>query len=458
MNIEIYNLINKYGKEMLSQGYPVGKEAQIYLKVQNKCYVTRPGVDFSNLQEMDIKGLSAEEIQEDLKAEILIDSKKINALVISNTPYCARSAMENKEVSAVLDDMAQIIGPKAPLVNNNKAEIITALNNTAGCIVKDNYTITTGRNLYEAVVAMQVLEKSAEVFLKASVLGGGIKINSVEASLMRLIYKKKYSKGEEKVKGAEGKASSTIGPEEGVFQGKAIKHQEEEATLEEKAINHQLKETALEEKAIKHQEEPPLDEKLKVSVDEAHREKLIRELLVEYGRKLLESGLVQGTWGNLSIRLNEEYMVVTPSGTDYNRLTPQDMIKVNINTLKYEGTKKPTSEKDLHGSIYAARKEVGAVIHTHSKYCCIFAAAGKAMVIEGKEMEEKFGKKVAIAKYGLPGTKKLTKNTLKALGTNFGAIMANHGMICCGEDMNTAFENCLKLEQCGKSYIESRYE
>ncbi|MCR5134736.1 MAG: class II aldolase/adducin family protein, partial [Clostridiales bacterium] len=47
-----------------------------------------------------------------------------------------------------------------------------------------------------------------------------------------------------------------------------------------------------------------------------------RCLLVEYGKKLLETGLVQGTWGNLSIRLDDEYMLVTPSGLDYNRLTP----------------------------------------------------------------------------------------------------------------------------------------
>ena len=86
----------------------------------------------------------------------------------------------------------------------------------------------------------------------------------------------------------------------------------------------------------------------------------------------METGLVQGTWGNLSIRLDDKYMLVTPSGLDYTRLTPADMVKVNISTLAYEGSLKPTSEKGLHAEVYKQRPDAGAVIHTHSKYCCVF--------------------------------------------------------------------------------------
>ncbi|MBQ2747398.1 MAG: class II aldolase/adducin family protein, partial [Firmicutes bacterium] len=70
-------------------------------------------------------------------------------------------------------------------------------------------------------------------------------------------------------------------------------------------------------------------------------------MLVDYGKKLVQTGLVQGTWGNLSVRLDDTYMIVTPSGLDYLRLTPADMVKVNIETLEYEGDLKPTSEKGL---------------------------------------------------------------------------------------------------------------
>lgn len=184
----------------------------------------------------------------------------------------------------------------------------------------------------------------------------------------------------------------------------------------------------------------------------------IREKLVDYGKRLVEAGLVQGTWGNLSMRLDEDHMLVTPSGLDYNRLTPDDMVKVDVNTLDYEGERKPTSERGLHAGIYAGRPEVGAVIHTHSKYCSVFAAAGRSVPVLKAEMKAVFGREVPLAKYGLPGTKTLRNHTIEALGNNYGCIMAKHGMICCGKTMEEALDNCLKLEECCRQYIEDAHE
>ena len=109
------------------------------------------------------------------------------------------------------------------------------------------------------------------------------------------------------------------------------------------------------------------------------REARLRQMLVDYGNRLVACGLVQGTWGNISVRLDDRYMLATPSGLDYSRLTPEDMVKVDIETLKYEGDLKPTSEKGLHAAVYQRRPEIGAVIHTHAKYCCVFAAANQDM-------------------------------------------------------------------------------
>ena len=182
------------------------------------------------------------------------------------------------------------------------------------------------------------------------------------------------------------------------------------------------------------------------------REQELRQALVDYGNKLVEVGLVQGTWGNLSVRLDEKYMLTTPSGLDYTRLTPSDMVKVEIATLKYEGSKKPTSEKGLHAEIYAKRPEIGAVIHTHAKYSSVFAAANKDMPVLDEYMDD-FGPVIKLAKYALPGTKALKKNTVEAVGEGYGAIMANHGMIACGETLEDAFKNCSKIEENGKKYL-----
>lgn len=440
-NLEIFKLIKKYSDAMTSQPYTIGKEGRIYIKADGKCYTTTCCADLSNLQQQDIIILKEKEIFQDMKAKVLMQLRNVNALVVSNTPFCEKCSKEGKDIFAVLDDMAQIIGPKAPLVDFNIKDILKALNHGTACIVKDKYTLFTGRNLYEAVVAMLVLEKSAEVFLKAQVLGGGKKINGLEARLMRSIYKRKYSKAEEKVKALE------------------IVYLKEDILLPSIEENEKNIKTANRLNEEKHEIEK-VDNHLnnKGGEGDTDSEGFLRMALVEYGKKLLKAGLVQGTWGNISVRLNEEYMLVTPSGRDYNTLTSQDMVKVNIDSLKYEGSLKPTSEKDLHGSIYSARKDIGAVIHTHSKYCCIFAAAEKPMPIIEKNPQNIFGAEISVAGYGLPGTRKLTSNTLAAVGDGYAAIMANHGMICCGGDIKEAFENCQLLEKCGENYIESRYK
>lgn len=184
----------------------------------------------------------------------------------------------------------------------------------------------------------------------------------------------------------------------------------------------------------------------------------MREKLVDYGKRLVAAGLVQGTWGNLSMRLSEETMLVTPSGLDYNRLSPADMVKVDVRSLEHEGEHKPTSEKGLHAGIYQRRPEIGAVIHTHSKYASVFAAAGRSVPVVQPELKRIFGSQVPLAKYGLPGTKTLKKHTIEALGDNNGCIMTAHGMICCGRTMEEAFDHCLKLEDCCRQYIEEGYE
>ena len=104
-------------------------------------------------------------------------------------------------------------------------------------------------------------------------------------------------------------------------------------------------------------------------------------------------------------------MLVTPSGLDYNRLTPLDEVKVEIASGEYEGDLKPTSETAFHCGLYALRPDVGAVIHTHSKYCAIFAAAHMPLEIEDPALAEVFGTDMLpVAAYGLSGTKKLAKD------------------------------------------------
>ncbi len=187
-------------------------------------------------------------------------------------------------------------------------------------------------------------------------------------------------------------------------------------------------------------------------------ENSLRVLVRDYGLKLQATGLVQGTWGNLSVRLDEDTMLVTPSGLAYDRIRPEDIVKVDIRTLAYEGNLKPTSEKTLHAGIYRIRDDAGAVIHTHSTYCSIFAASLMPLPVEDEELRAELGDVLAVSEHALAGTDELTENTLRALGAGAGCLMAHHGMICVGRNMAEAFDRCQAAEEAAKRYIDSRWD
>lgn len=183
-------------------------------------------------------------------------------------------------------------------------------------------------------------------------------------------------------------------------------------------------------------------------------EQALREALVDYGVQLVQSGLVQGTWGNLSVRLDEKYMLVTPSGLAYTSLTPDDIVKVELATLAYEGSVKPTSEKALHQQIYLHKPEANAVIHTHSDCCSVLAAACKPLPAITEALGALTRGDVAVAKYGLPGTNTLARNTVAAMGERNAALMAHHGAVACGDTLDRAYRCCLLMEQAAQRYIE----
>lgn len=410
---KIYELFKKYAKMMASQDYPVGDAAMLMLDTGDGVYSTKYGANLANLKPEDVEKLA-------IKA-LPTSRDGMNAMVYSQTPYCQKALRDARPFKPMLDDMAMIIGKAAYIADgrdgNAKAgkSLKGALKKSTGCLVLrgvgsgskgKGYTVTVGRNLYEAVVAMTVLEKSAEVLYLADQLGGAVFLNPMGVRRLHRKYKKSYSKAEQTAKTAENTS--------GVIAAAPVTGKE---------------------------------------TGEKSREQILREKLTDLGKKLVKTGLVQGTWGNLSVRLDGQYMLVTPSGLDYMRLTPADMVKVNINNLKYEGKIKPTSEASLHAEIYKNRSDIGAVVHTHSTCCSVFAAAEKAMPVTDAQLQEIFGNEVPLADYAGAGTDKLAKNVTTALGSNFGCIMSHHGMVTCGEDIEEAFDNCAKLEEYAGKYL-----
>ena len=182
-------------------------------------------------------------------------------------------------------------------------------------------------------------------------------------------------------------------------------------------------------------------------------EQELREIVIETGKRLLATGLVQGTWGNISVRLNDKKMIVTPSGRDYERLTPDELVIVDIETLEYDSPIKPTSEKKIHAAIYRDHPDVNAIIHSHPWNGCAVASTRCEMPIKSDEGKALIGPTARTGKYGLPGTKKLTKGTVEAMKDRNACFMANHGVLCAGVDMETAFRTLEILEKESGEYL-----
>ncbi len=183
----------------------------------------------------------------------------------------------------------------------------------------------------------------------------------------------------------------------------------------------------------------------------------LKLLIIEAGKKLLSEGLVTRTWGNVSIRVDENLMLITPSGRAYNDLTVNDIVLVNYHTLKYEGTIKPSSEKGLHCEIYRTRKEINSVIHTHQMNASTVAAARREVPPILDDMVQIIGPSVRVADYALPSTRRIVNKTVKALRGRMAALMANHGAVCIGRDIEEAFVVCQVLEKACKAFIEAEF-
>lgn len=174
----------------------------------------------------------------------------------------------------------------------------------------------------------------------------------------------------------------------------------------------------------------------------------LREKLVEYGHLIQNTGLVKGTWGNISIRLDDDHMICTPSGLDYSHLTADQMVKVNLHTLEYEGSLKPTSEKLIHATIYLNHDDAGAIIHTHSTNATAFSVVKKSLSIGDTTIK--------CADYGAAGTKELSNNISFALYEgSFGCFMQNHGMIALGSDIEDAYKKAWLIEDNATAMLEN---
>lgn len=197
-----------------------------------------------------------------------------------------------------------------------------------------------------------------------------------------------------------------------------------------------------------------------------------RREIIDTGIGLLEEKLVARTWGNISARIDADNYLITPSGLDYTSMREEDIVSVNIKTGEYTGINRPSGEKGVHSAAYEVFDDVNFVVHTHQTYATAVSLAGfdsleatagstagselfetsagspagsELFDITEEEIEKLGG--IALAEYGLPGTKEITNACKSALLTGAHTVlMIHHGVLVLGKDKEEAMKRVKLLE------------
>jgi len=180
-----------------------------------------------------------------------------------------------------------------------------------------------------------------------------------------------------------------------------------------------------------------------------------RRIVADAGRRMFERKLTVGTWGNISVRARDG-CVITPSGKNYLVTGPEDMVVIDLDGNVIEGRWKPSTELAMHCEIYRRREDVNAVVHIHPTYSSVLSVLGEGIPPIIEDMVMLLGEEVRVSKYTLPGTEDIARNAAEALGNNNAVILANHGSVCVGEDMERALTACEVLEKSAQIYLYAR--
>ena len=173
-----------------------------------------------------------------------------------------------------------------------------------------------------------------------------------------------------------------------------------------------------------------------------------RKKVVEKGIEMLSTNLTVGTWGNISSRVpGEDYIAITPTGMRYDTLVPEDIVVLDLRGNTISGTRKPSIEVPLHLAIYNAREDVQAIVHTHSAYATAMAVARREIPGSVEDLVQIVGGNVRVNEYALPGTEQLGINTVKAMEGRNAVLLANHGMLGAGRNLEEAFRVCQVVEK-----------
>ncbi len=181
-----------------------------------------------------------------------------------------------------------------------------------------------------------------------------------------------------------------------------------------------------------------------------------RREIIETCLWMHEQGLVFGTWGNISARLDDGNILITPSRVPYELMQPKDLVVLAPDGNTVSGIRLSTSERELHRGILNAKKDVGVIIHTHSPYAMAAAARNEGIPVISEEMCQIIGGAIPLTHEFVPSQEhiRLGEMTVKSLTSANALLIRNHGPICFGRDLAEARVCCQIVEKSCKIYLQ----
>jgi L-fuculose-phosphate aldolase len=188
------------------------------------------------------------------------------------------------------------------------------------------------------------------------------------------------------------------------------------------------------------------DREESLSRSNALSEDELRRELVRFGKWLYRLGYMPATSGNLSVRLDEDRLLVTPTGVSKYLLRSRDIILIDMEGRHLQGSRRPTSELGMHLSFYRERKDVRAVVHAHPPVATAFACVSWALDEPICQEAAIMLGPVPLARYATSGTDEVAESLRPLIPVHDTILLANHGAVSCGVTLLAAFQKMETLE------------
>ncbi|MBR0399853.1 MAG: class II aldolase/adducin family protein [Mogibacterium sp.] len=364
---------------------------QISLRLDESTYITTGGNKI--LSELTEDSFLVCDINTGDLGEIFRRCPKINAFIFGCSADTVKVSGRDSDVPVALEDLAMLTGSTLRIIPDvSPKTIVSLLKETSVALVRDSGAIACGSNLKKAVAGIQIVEKACEAEIHGKMLGG---TSAIPAGLAEL-YKKRF-------------ADSYVNSNEEAQAGYTVSFENE------------------------------FD---------------LRNQLIEYGKELVRRDLSYGSWGNLSVRLNADEMLITPTSMDYFEIKIEDLVKVNIHTLEYErNQRQPSSETRMHAYVYSSFPECGSVIHTHSNGMSVFAACKAGFAIGDPVMHDLIGD-VLVTRDEASESQALAEAVAEIFTRTHAAVIPHHGAVFCGPSLDVVFAIAEAVEHKARNLLD----